>query len=384
MKIGLVAPYNVLTLSEGASIRVFELARGLNYWGASVYVLHHGPTKTIKSGLEFINIRSFGAFPNSGNYLHPINPSYPKLLRTFIKMYNVDIIQCEQPWSTFPTLLLARTLQIPCVLDEHNVEFLWTIKASKVPFLAPANFALEKLSNSFSCLVLATSEADKKLLMQIYNTPEEKIFVIPNGVNMNRFTEIILNQSQLKKKLGLNTTRKTILFHGMMSAKQNYEAAQLILDFIAPNFPNVTFIIIGKNPPLRITNKAKKQKNVRILGYVPNIEEFIMASDLCIVPIRRGSGTRLKLMEYLAAGKPIVSTIIGAEGLPIRSGVQAILCEDVNSDFIDAMRNILENVVLSQELSVEAKKLAEKLTWKDVTRSLYELYKVSFQERLVN
>ena len=74
VKIGIIAPYNVLSLSEGASIRVFELAKGLNACGASVYVLHHGSTKSFSFNFKFINFKSYNFLFVVVIILHPVNP----------------------------------------------------------------------------------------------------------------------------------------------------------------------------------------------------------------------------------------------------------------------------------------------------------------------
>jgi glycosyltransferase involved in cell wall biosynthesis len=383
MKIGIIAPYDVLTLNNGASVRVYELAKNLNAEGASVCVLHHGQTKFFRSTFKFVHFRAFNPLRGSSNYLHPLNITFYFALRRFLKEFQPDLIQCEQPWSAFSAVFFARYFRVPCILDEHNVEFIWARLASRLSILAPVTFVLERIASHCSSYILSTSIVDKKILMQTYKLPKEKIFVVPNGVDPQLFSRSLGNQYELKEKLGLPSKGQIIMFHGVMSAKQNYEAASLILDFIAPKLPQVSFIIIGAGSPLWLRNKAEMQTNVLVLGYVPNIEDYIIASDLCIVPIRRGSGTRLKIMEYLAAGKPVVSTIIGAEGIPIKSGVHAILCEDVNLDFIEAIKNILNTPLKAQELSNESKNFAKKMSWENITRALYDAYTQKFLERSV-
>jgi len=373
MKIIIIASRDVLSLASGASRRVFELAKGLHSCGASVYVLHHGITKPLNNNFKFIHFKSY-PLSEASNYLHPLNPFYPTQLHNFLRNYNPDIIQCEQPWSAFPTLLFARNFQIPCVLDEHNVEFVWTMYASKAPFLAPVNFALEKFALYHSSLILATSEMDKRLLAQTYKISDEKILVIPNGVDTKRFLGISSNKLQLKERLGLNPTRKIVLFHGIMSARQNYEAARLILDFIAPTILDATFLIIGKNPPRWLQVEAKSQKNVRVLGYAQNIEEYIMAADICIAPILRGGGTRLKVLEYAAAGKPMVATFKAVEGLGMSDKVHGLFYKSVNEEFISGIRRLLKCDQLAQELGWNARQLARKYDWTLIGKKLYETY----------
>ena len=381
MKIGFIAPFDVLSVSSGASNRVFNLAKNLNNNGATVYVLHHGPTQIFKPTLKFLHFRSFSPLQGSGNYLHPINVYFPLTLYKFLRTFNPDIIQCEQPWSIYPTIFLTRQFHIPCVLDEHNVESVWSKYSSKLPFLAPCISALEKYACSQSSLILATSDVDKKKISELYKVPRKKILVITNGADFNCFSKISFSNSQMKKKLGFDLNRKIVLFHGTMSSQQNYEAAQIIVDNISPKISNALFLIIGKNPPKHLLNSAKKQKNVLLLGYVPNIEEYIFASDLCIAPIRRGSGTRLKIIEYIAAGKPIISTTLGAEGLPVEQGVNARLFQDINRDFIENIEQLLKDDQSAQKLSESCNVLKEKLCWENITKPLYKIYLSNFGSR---
>lgn len=370
----MIAPYNALSSSSGASLRVFELAKSLNRCGSSVYVLHNGPARSIKTNLKFINFKSHRFLVDSDNYFHPFNPSYPSQLQSFLKEYVPDIVQCENPWSVFPTSLLLRSFHILCALDEHNVEVLWSLHASRIPFVTPYTFAIEGFALLNSDIALATSEIDKKHISKIYKTPEEKIFVVPNGVNLQSFSAISSSSSKLKKKLYLDSGDKLVLFHGLMSARQNYEAARLISDLIAPKMTDVTFIIIGKNPPQWLLSKTRARKNVLILGFAPNVEEYIMAADVCIAPILRGSGTRLKVLEYLAAGKPVVATFKGAEGLPLVNRVHSLLFEGVDGNFVDGIKELLTNDSLAEELGSNARQLGMKFDWAEIANRLHRKY----------
>ena len=86
----------------------------------------------------------------------------------------------------------------------------------------------------------------------------DKVFIVPNGVDIKSFSNSTM-PSQLKNKIGLNPNKKVILFHGLLSAKQNYEAANLIIDSIAPRILDAIFVIIGKDPCL-IGSKLKLKR----------------------------------------------------------------------------------------------------------------------------
>lgn len=374
IRIAIVAPYDVLKFDNGASARTYKIAKNLSEFGASVCVLHHGKTISSSSTLAFRNFKALSPVKGSSNYLHPLNLSYYHTLIHFLKEFQPTFIQCEQPWSLFSTLLFVRIFGIKIILDEHNVEFYWSLNASRLPLLSPINLFIEKIACSQSSLILVTSQIDKDMLTRLYQLSSDKLFVVPNGSDVRQLSINSDASSQIKVNLKLPLTKKIVFFHGLMSARQNYEAAELIIETIAPQVPEANFVIVGPDPPNWLIDKAKLQKNVRILGCVNNINDHIQASDVCIVPILRGSGTRLKILEYLAAGKPMVSTEIGAQGLPLKSGVHAILCKEVNDEFVSAIRCLLNNSDVRSQLINECRELAETLSWGKIVHNLYDLY----------
>ena len=375
LRICIVAPFNVLSNAEGASIRVFKLAQGLSDCGALVIVLHYGPARTCNNNFIFIKVRNANPITSATNYVHPFNFFFPHLFKKVLKEYSINLVQFEQPWSTLPAKFYLKHFEIPYVLDEHNVEYLWSAQASKLSILSPINYAIEKSAIYDSATVLATSEIDKNLLKKIYGLIQKDIIVIPNGVDTERFSMPSVQSSFLRTKLQLNQSSKIIVFHGLLSAKQNYEAAKLIVTFIAPYFQDDTFIIIGKNPPNWLKIIAEKQKNVRLLGFVQILEEYILGSDVCIAPIKVGSGTRLKILDYLAAGKPIVATYKAVEGLNMVDGVHALLHQDVNAQFVESLRQLLSNKKLSNELSKNASFLSKEFNWCLLSSKLFAAIK---------
>ena len=235
MKICIVTADEIFPPASGAPKRVCRIAEQLASEGAEVIVLHHGQTATSTFGnLQFSNFRPFRASLDSRVYFHPFNPFFPSTFRRLLNAFKPDIVQCENPWSVLPTLFFAKSRNIPCVLDEHNVEVLWSLYSSKVPLLTPYTCVIEKFALNNSNLILATSETDKALISKIFRINSRKISVVPNGVDVERFSVTLNSVSEIRDRLGLNTNKKIVLFHGLMSAKQNYEAARIIIDYISP------------------------------------------------------------------------------------------------------------------------------------------------------
>jgi glycosyltransferase involved in cell wall biosynthesis len=132
-------------------------------------------------------------------------------------------------------------------------------------------------------------------------------------------------------------------------------------------------MFIGSHIPLWL--KKEESENVMLTGWVKNIAAYINAATVCIAPIRFGSGTRIKILEYMACGKPVISTKIGVEGLEVTNTEHLILEDDPNK-FASYIVNLTENETLTKELGERARDLVERrYAWKKVVKKLVSLYK---------
>jgi glycosyltransferase involved in cell wall biosynthesis len=96
------------------------------------------------------------------------------------------------------------------------------------------------------------------------------------------------------------------------------------------NYPKINFYIIGPGCPQWLKNYSKKDHSIKILGFVNDVREYIKESDICIAPLTMGSGTRLKILEYQAMAKPVVSTQVGAEGIDVTNNVNILIADSWN------------------------------------------------------
>ena len=127
-----------------------------------------------------------------------------------------------------------------------------------------------------------------------------------------------------------------VLFLGTMTYHPNEDAALYFCQEILPLVRleldgGITLDIVGKAPSQRVRDLAEADR-VTVVGGVPAVEPYYAAADFVVVPIRYGGGTRIKILEALALGRPVVSTTIGAEGLDLRDGAH-ILLADTPADF---------------------------------------------------
>lgn len=145
-----------------------------------------------------------------------------------------------------------------------------------------------------------------------------------------------------------------IMFWGAMSRKENEDAIEYFMNSIWPyvNKENVKFYIIGSNPTEKI--KSYKSNSVIVTGFVQNPNEYFEMMDISVVPLRYGAGIKIKVLESMAAGIPVVMTSVGAEGINIKNK-EGCFISDNPLEFAGFINNIIDNNKLLQNMKVLSK-----------------------------
>ena len=149
-----------------------------------------------------------------------------------------------------------------------------------------------------------------------------------------------------------------IVFIGSMDWLPNQDAVDYFLADILPRITRavpVRFTIVGRNPPDRI-KRLDNGASVRVSGTVPDIRPWLGRAHVCVVPLRIGGGTRLKIFEALSMGKAVVSTTIGAEGLPVTTGVDLLLADDPPA-FAAGVVHLLQDTTARRRLGAAGRRL---------------------------
>lgn len=225
-----------------------------------------------------------------------------------------------------------------------------------------------------SDLILACSEEDKQAFVTLHDVQAEKIVIVPNGVDVQRIRPAsAVTRAQAKDALGI--AGFAALFIGI-AYPPNLEAARLIIDQLAPANPDVTFIIVG-GVGERIAaeiDRSNRPANVRLLGAVSDEvrNRTYAAADIAINPMLTGSGTNIKMLDFLAAGLPTVTTPIGARGINNRHDA-CFIVDDIGQ-FNHWIRTLQADPQLYAKLAVNGRKLAEDLyDWRAISERLGKL-----------
>jgi sugar transferase (PEP-CTERM/EpsH1 system associated) len=288
-------------------------------------------------------------------------PEVRRGLRALLAQENYDVILCD-------FMAAARVIPWDCatpkVLFTHNVEAtIWRRHyevASNVIWKAISwqewrkMEAAERRYLRLADRVLAVSETDRDAFAAFLNA--EKLTVIPTGVDVEYF-----------QPLPGEETANSLVFTGSMDWLPNEDAifyfAHAILPLIREHSPEVFLDVVGRNPSRKLQALAESEKSIRLTGWVDDIRPFVGRGSVCIVPLRIGGGTRLKIFEAMAMGKAVVSTSVGAEGLAVRSGENIILADTPNN-FAQAVISLLRDPRRRQQLGNAARTLVqENYSW---------------------
>jgi sugar transferase (PEP-CTERM/EpsH1 system associated) len=257
---------------------------------------------------------------------------------------------------------------IPKVLFTHNVESqIWKrhYEVASNPMWKAVCWrewkAMERIETRYirsADHVLTVSEKDKEWFARLL--PRQRITAIPTGVDLHNFSPQP-DEEQLDN----------IVFTGSMDWLPNEDAAlyfcEQILPRIRQELPNATFWIVGRRPSERLLRELRDRRpGVHVTGAVDDIRPYLHHAAVAVVPLRVGSGTRLKIFEAMSCGKAVVSTTIGAEGLPVTSGRDIVLADDP-SDFASSVVELCRNRARRVEIAKNARRLVEECySWESV------------------
>jgi glycosyltransferase involved in cell wall biosynthesis len=318
---------------------------------ASVEVISH-PRLSLSGSGDYL--ARFRALPGSLPYA--VTRFQSKAMRERI----VRSIQCRRVdvvLSSMPYLLanVPVSLPVPVIVNCHNIEhmilrrylqfershlrrvYAW-IECQKLEHW-------EKEACSQASLVLVCSEHDQSVMEKL--CPGSSVVVVPNVVDVDRYTPSYQSEGT------------TVLFTGGMDWFPNRDAIEFFVTAILPELrhlnPKIKFVVAGRRGPERFHQDLAKIPNVEYLGQVSDMCAEIARATACVVPLRIGSGTRLKIIEAAAMGKAVVSTHLGAEGLHFRPEEEIVLADEPK-EFAKATATLLADKSRRQELGRAARR----------------------------
>ena len=222
--------------------------------------------------------------------------------------------------------------------------------------------------------VVVVSATDTALLRQV--APEGRYVVLPNGVDTSAFAyRPALSAREAAIPEG---HAPELLFTGTMDFRPNVDAMLWFAEAILPRLrrarPELRCLVVGKMPAPRLLAAARTCPGLEVTGAVPDVRPYLARAAVYVVPMRLGSGTRLKVLEAMAAGVPVVSTRMGLEGIAAVPGEHAYVA-DTPAAFADAVLRLLADPTEATRLAQHARALVEThYDWERLTPALPALY----------
>lgn len=305
----------------------------------------------------------------SFQYFFHYSPAIQKLLADTIRRVKPQLIQVEFSQMAYYALPVG----IPAVLDLHNIEYEVLQRMAEKSgtrfrrmynLLEYSKFKRDEphLWQRFDSL-LATSKRDHDIVLEYL--PDARILVVPNGVDTEYFHPVDPNDC---------VKNDTVIFTGLMSYFPNIDGVQFfkreIWPYIEQALPAIRWTIMGLNPPPEV--QAFAGASIEVTGGVDDVRPRIWQSAVCVVPLRMGGGTRLKVVEALAMGKAMVSTSLGCEGIDVEDD-QHLLIRDDPRLFAGAVIDLLQDPRRREALGQAGRQLAiEKYDWQVIARPMLD------------
>jgi glycosyltransferase involved in cell wall biosynthesis len=336
------------------------------------------PNPNGRAGLSkrMLQLRSIGSLHSYERHVCTV-PALQKALDHLMSQRPFDIVNLE-----FPYLAHYRLRQSPpgsppppVVLDAHDIayEIVRQVARGGVSLgrrlYASVNWrklrrdelaAFREANGVYTC-----SAADQRRVLS--DVPSARTVVIPNAADVEHYQP---------RPSDPPSDGRTVVFFGLLSTYPNTDAVHFFLreiwPLIAAARPDARFKIIGARPPPWLRAFAGPQ--VEITGLVEDLRPHLASAAVLVVPLRLGSGTRLKIVEGMAMGKAIVSTTLGAEGIDVVPG-RDILLADEPAAFAASTLRLLSEPALAATLGRSGRRLAvERYSWSAAAQALERFY----------
>lgn len=301
-------------------------------------------------------------------------PPFIAHMQQTLRKGQYDLIHCDHVQVAHTFVGLATP---PRLLNAHNVESVLIRRIAEqarpwwrrmaITWQAAKTLDAERRAYRGFDRCLAVSEADAAEIQRM--APGVAVSVVPNGVDLTPFTPHV---DPVAPHL--------MVFTGAMDWLPNIDGVKFFAREILPQIKRrdaeAQLLVVGSNPSALLVRQLAGE-SVRFTGTVEDVRPYLMQARLVVVPLRAGGGTRLKILEAWALRKPVVSTTIGAEGLPAEHGKNIVLADSPEA-FARAAAQLLSDPDAAEKLGAAGRRVVEELFgWDRVARALLDAYEAT-------
>jgi glycosyltransferase involved in cell wall biosynthesis len=306
-----------------------------------------------------VDYEEFPLRDTTGTRLRRLRTYYKTDFPRRVRTYRPDLVVVEtlDLWG-----LTEGARGVPRILDEHNVYWqLLKFDMASAPFFSTRlgqNKTIRRLLEPYlwgrardyehrairqAEGTFVTSGLDREVIVRELPDCADHVHVLPNTVDVERYRDF--SESE---------TTNDVVFVGNFAYGPNQEAAQFIGERLAPALPQARFLLVGSNPP----TLRDRPPNVVTTGFVRDLDTVLGPAAVCVAPLTQGSGTRLKILTYLASGKAVVASAKAVEGLDVHDGVDLLIRDD-EAGVRDAVRSLLDDPERRRSLGRNGRRLVQ-------------------------
>lgn len=265
----------------------------------------------------------FNQIENKLKYLKSIN-------------YYPDVIILEWTWILlFIDKVKSYFPDARYVASEHDVSFLGLKRRAD-----NSKFVLQRLKNELYYKNIKNKELSsiKKCDFVVTHNEKDKKLLINNGITKDK-VDVITPYFEKQELIERKSNHRDIVFYGAMNRKENSGAALWFINYVLPNLDNIDirFIVVGNKPPEKLIHL----QNERIIctGFVEKIQPFFSSAMCVVAPLQEGAGIKVKILEAMSMGAPVLTNDIGIEGIDAIDGEHFLYCREAE-DYVKIIENI--------------------------------------------
>jgi len=393
MKILQLSPRSVFPPDDGGKIGIANISRELNHLGAEITLFYYYndeselnnyiynnellellPYKHSTENTLFRIIKSF--LTNRSIYIcKHINDEVKEFFRNYLLENHFDIIHVDHSAMAPLGLYIQSLTNVPIALRLHNIEYtIWERYAKRLSKLDPRYYFIKQqaiLLKSYEKkmypkmdVCFAITEEDLKLAKQM--SPSANIVLASAGVNL----------SELKPDKQLERNIFTLIHATNYKWIHNTDAlmwfSENVLSKLSEKYPEIKLDLLGKDLP---DSLASSSNFINPIGYVPSIIPYMSKAGIYIAPLFVGGGIRIKILEAMALGLPIVASPIAAEGIKAKEKDGLFIAKNAE-DFIKYISYLIDNPVTSAKLGEAAREFIIKhYAWEQNVKIMFDIYK---------
>jgi len=397
LNILIIVPYNVYEAKHGNAIRVRAMMETLLKNGNKISLLMYDLPNAgnlseiagVKIYMKQVKFRIpvmaalLRLFFRASTYdllcakMEPF-AGFKELVKDIIHEDDIDIVQCENIWTVSPLIPVIAEIHKPIVVTTHDVwsdRFRQLYDYQKVPGVISRRLLrsiseIEARALKVCDFYICVSDEDRRRLLEMGTDPS-KLGVIANGVDTKKIRPVGKVQ-WLARELKIGDEDMVLFFPGS-EMFQNKKAVEDILRGVLPKLDS-RFKIVFAGTICNHLAKLNLPDSVILAGYLDDLSPLYGLVDIVILPITIGSGTKLKTVEAMAAGKPIITTPLGAIGLENDDKEYIVIKEDIEA-YPDTIVELTSDKDLRWIIGKRGREISLKYDWSILMGKYIDIYK---------